>query len=116
LTNILAGPHWLPSISPDRFSRLPSGSRSPRGAHRAADRQPAAADVTLLSVRGAVDRAETPGLPSDGYPVTPTTLSRWTRTASRWAPGHAYPVLTSSRRSLGSRAFLPNGRPARGYE
>ena len=28
LTNILAGPHWLPSVSPDRFSRLPSGSRS----------------------------------------------------------------------------------------
>src|SRR5262249_34480126 len=74
LTNILAGPHWLPSISPDRFSRLPSGSRSPRGAHRAADRQPAAADGTLLYVRGAVDRAETPALPADGYPVTPTTL------------------------------------------
>src|SRR5262249_22827751 len=100
----------------DRFSLVPSGSRPPRGAHRAVARRPAVADVTLPCVREAVAHGETPALPADGFPVTPTTLSRCTHTASRWAPGHAYPELTSSRRSLGSRAFPPNGRPAQGYE
>src|SRR5262249_30139706 len=74
LTNILAGPHWLQRVSSDRFSLVPSGSRPPRGAHRAAARRPAVADVTLPCVREAVEHGETPALPADEYPITRTTL------------------------------------------